>query len=465
MAETDATTAPADSPADGQQQAAPALTGAELEKAIRHQVEHYFSKENLARDHYLLSLMDGQRFVPIDLIANFSRVKQLSTDVEVIARAIEGSVVCALDESRTKIKPSVKAAQRTTIILRDTPEGTTLEEVQALWKDSEFKGVTDIRPDIAGCWFVSMETEEEARDAVMWVRQQKLGGEQVKARIKTESITPSVFFAPPPQVVYAPAPIGGAYAMGAWSGDGRYVGEDRQGMGERQGDGRRRTGERGRKGGKSGAMGSGGNGMVGADGYKKGQREGGGRNKRSGRKHGAQGASTPPKKAQEFKLGSTHFPPLPKKQGGENPGYSGDFQKYKKMDFISVIKGTQVEKPDLPELPVVQSEANDTIESGAVPEAAADAASSEQASADAGAGASSVSADGGAEQKSDAVESAPTAVAEASNATASGGEGKASQGDESAPSAPAEAAPASGSPQPQAQPAKQTWAQKLASSK
>lgn len=434
MAETDAPPSTEDVAQANDAKTQP-LSGAELEQAIRRQVEHYFSKENLARDHYLLTLMDGQRFVPLDLIANFGRVKQLTEDTGLIARALEGSAVCTLDETRTKVRPSAKAAQRTTIILRDTPEGTTLEEVQELWKSSSFKGVTEIRPDIAGCWFVSMETEEEARDAVMWVRQQKLGGEPVKARIKTESITPSVFFVPPPQqVMYAPP--AGAYGMGAWAADaGQYYGADgqdaRQGMGERAGDGRRRAGDRTRKSGKGGTN-------------AQGQREGDNRRtKRSNRKHGSgTSGGTPPKKAQEFKLGATHFPPLPKKHGSDGPGYSGEFQQYKKMDFIAAIKGAQDAKPDLPAVAVVQEKPNDTIES------AGDAPASQEPG--------EASATSGSAEAEPAVGHATESAGEsAGTAAAKEPSTEGAPAVQEAPSAVAEAAA----------PAKQTWAQKLKASK
>ena len=105
-----------------------AVTGEEeLNNAILRQGEDYFSRENLSKDHYLLSMMDESKYVPLDIIAQFSRVKQLTSDVALIARVMEGSSLVALDDTKTKIRPSAKAAQRNTVILRDLPSTVTLE--------------------------------------------------------------------------------------------------------------------------------------------------------------------------------------------------------------------------------------------------------------------------------------------------------------------------------------------------
>ncbi|KAL0418436.1 UNVERIFIED_CONTAM: La-related protein 1A [Sesamum radiatum] len=45
-----------------------------LKANIMKQIEYYFSDENLQNDHYLISLMDDQGWVPISVIADFKRV-------------------------------------------------------------------------------------------------------------------------------------------------------------------------------------------------------------------------------------------------------------------------------------------------------------------------------------------------------------------------------------------------------
>ncbi|KAJ8766804.1 hypothetical protein K2173_008358 [Erythroxylum novogranatense] len=62
-----------------------------LKDNIVRQIEYYFSDENLQTDHYLISLMDGQGWVPISRIADFKRVKKMTTDIPFILYALQSS--------------------------------------------------------------------------------------------------------------------------------------------------------------------------------------------------------------------------------------------------------------------------------------------------------------------------------------------------------------------------------------
>ncbi|KAL3335820.1 hypothetical protein AABB24_031843 [Solanum stoloniferum] len=62
-----------------------------LRESILKQIEYYFSDQNLLNDHYLLSLMDDQGWVPISIIADFKRVKKMSTDIAFIIDALQAS--------------------------------------------------------------------------------------------------------------------------------------------------------------------------------------------------------------------------------------------------------------------------------------------------------------------------------------------------------------------------------------
>ncbi len=59
------------------------LTGEPLMQAIRKQVEFYFSPSNLSMDKFLVSQMDPQMFVPLQVVANFKKV-QFLTKVRII---------------------------------------------------------------------------------------------------------------------------------------------------------------------------------------------------------------------------------------------------------------------------------------------------------------------------------------------------------------------------------------------
>ncbi|KAL0370295.1 UNVERIFIED_CONTAM: La-related protein 1A, partial [Sesamum angustifolium] len=62
-----------------------------LKATIMKQIEYYFSDENLQNDHYLISLMDDQGWVPISVIADFKRVKRMNAEIPFILDALQAS--------------------------------------------------------------------------------------------------------------------------------------------------------------------------------------------------------------------------------------------------------------------------------------------------------------------------------------------------------------------------------------
>ncbi|XP_004241387.1 la-related protein 1A isoform X1 [Solanum lycopersicum] len=62
-----------------------------LRESILKQIEYYFSDQNLQNDRFLLTLMDDQGWVPISSIAEFKRVKKMSTDIAFIIDALQAS--------------------------------------------------------------------------------------------------------------------------------------------------------------------------------------------------------------------------------------------------------------------------------------------------------------------------------------------------------------------------------------
>ncbi|XP_010548255.1 PREDICTED: la-related protein 1C isoform X2 [Tarenaya hassleriana] len=60
---------------------------------IQNQIHFYFSEENLIKDTYLRQFMDDQGFVPIQLVAGFRKVAELTDNVQHILDALQGSPV------------------------------------------------------------------------------------------------------------------------------------------------------------------------------------------------------------------------------------------------------------------------------------------------------------------------------------------------------------------------------------
>ncbi|KAF9124828.1 La ribonucleoprotein domain member 1B [Linnemannia schmuckeri] len=62
-----------------------------LKPFILQQMEYYFSVENLCKDVYMRKQMDDEGYVPLSLVANFNRVKYLTTDHALIKDVLKTS--------------------------------------------------------------------------------------------------------------------------------------------------------------------------------------------------------------------------------------------------------------------------------------------------------------------------------------------------------------------------------------
>lgn len=62
-----------------------------LKNYVKHQIEYYFSTDNLQRDFFLRRKMSADGYLPISLIASFNRVQQLTQDITFIVSSLDGS--------------------------------------------------------------------------------------------------------------------------------------------------------------------------------------------------------------------------------------------------------------------------------------------------------------------------------------------------------------------------------------
>ncbi|KAL8029471.1 hypothetical protein ABFS82_14G224000 [Erythranthe guttata] len=62
-----------------------------LRARIVKQIEYYFSDKNLQGDHYLISLMDDQGWVPISIIAGFKMIRRLNVEIPFILDSLQVS--------------------------------------------------------------------------------------------------------------------------------------------------------------------------------------------------------------------------------------------------------------------------------------------------------------------------------------------------------------------------------------
>ncbi|GJJ75070.1 la-related protein 1 [Entomortierella parvispora] len=84
------------------QQGVPHNASEALRVFILQQMEYYFSIENLCKDVYMRNQMDSEGWVPLSLVANFNRVKNLTTDHALIKETLKSSKVIELQGDRIR---------------------------------------------------------------------------------------------------------------------------------------------------------------------------------------------------------------------------------------------------------------------------------------------------------------------------------------------------------------------------
>ncbi|KAF8411745.1 hypothetical protein HHK36_004303 [Tetracentron sinense] len=110
---------------------------------ILYQIEYYFSKENLDTDDYLRSKMDAQGWVPVGLIAGFKMIKAMTSDIQLILRALQPSAIVEVqgDEVRRRGDWMTYISARHSLSTTQTGplQHTLLSGIQNIQLDGEHK--------------------------------------------------------------------------------------------------------------------------------------------------------------------------------------------------------------------------------------------------------------------------------------------------------------------------------------
>lgn len=107
------------------------------------QIEYYFSDENLLKDQYLISLMDDEGWVSISIIADFKRVKKMSTDLPFILDALQISSTVEVQGDKIRKRDGWSKwipayTERTLPSKAQTPQGQLVENAMNASKNDEF---------------------------------------------------------------------------------------------------------------------------------------------------------------------------------------------------------------------------------------------------------------------------------------------------------------------------------------
>eukprot|EP01060_Flectonema_neradi_P020039 TRINITY_DN27563_c0_g1_i1.p1 TRINITY_DN27563_c0_g1~~TRINITY_DN27563_c0_g1_i1.p1 ORF type:complete len:531 (+),score=115.55 TRINITY_DN27563_c0_g1_i1:58-1650(+) len=165
------------------------VDGGQKRVKLMEQVEYYFCPKNLQTDDYLYGKMDEKLRVPIGVVANFPRIKEMSPSEEELISVIKESSKLHIDgegSANVLISPkNIKPALRTTLIIREIPTDVTDAELEAIFSSKPVA----IRREINDTRFVQFATEEEALEMHRAAVSAKLRGKPVRARLKNESIS------------------------------------------------------------------------------------------------------------------------------------------------------------------------------------------------------------------------------------------------------------------------------------
>uniref|UniRef100_A0A4W5P076 La ribonucleoprotein 4Aa n=1 Tax=Hucho hucho TaxID=62062 RepID=A0A4W5P076_9TELE len=128
-------------------------------------VPQLLCRENLSKDLYLMSQMDSDQFVPIWTIASMESIKAITTDMDLILDVLRSSPMVQVDEQGEKVRPDHK---RCIIILREVPETTPVEEVEALFKSDDCPKVISVEFAHNNNWYITFQSDTDAQQ-VSWI--------------------------------------------------------------------------------------------------------------------------------------------------------------------------------------------------------------------------------------------------------------------------------------------------------
>lgn len=167
----------------------------DLMAALRRQLEYYFSGGNLAKDQYLLSQMDKEQYVPIEMIANFNEIKRLTRDFNLVLEALKSSSEVHVDETETKVRPNSK---RCIVILRDVPQEVGEEQIKKMYSMKSCP-VNLVKCEIApnNSWYLFFTNDQDAQSAIHFMKEELVNYPDttfpILARIKAKPIVQQAY--------------------------------------------------------------------------------------------------------------------------------------------------------------------------------------------------------------------------------------------------------------------------------
>ncbi|ESN92513.1 hypothetical protein HELRODRAFT_181388 [Helobdella robusta] len=124
--------------------------------------------ESFSKDKFLISQLDSDQYISLDIVVQLRRISQFTTDVKLIARILEEFPNLQMDASGSKVRLIIP---RSTIILRDVPQSTPKQAIEKLF---DIDGSAPaVNCEYAGNqnWYINFASEQQARAAYHHLRQ------------------------------------------------------------------------------------------------------------------------------------------------------------------------------------------------------------------------------------------------------------------------------------------------------